>query len=311
MSLNESLSDAASDEESCTTIQKEIEIIGTLRVKNNRRVIVKGSVQGQIESDGVVEVDASGRVDGKICTQALIVSGRVQTEQSVIVRGRLTMQKGGVLIAKLIRYGDLEQCSGSRMQGMLEPYTEGQDDPEDIPLPVNIVVDRLTRVAGPVERAAAANTVPTMPRTMPAAPVPLALPVLDLATDGVTMPAKPSIAPMPIAPAVLRAALHDEQAAQAAAPPMVLRPERSLDASDADPMQDITHAFDTPAPDPMESMKPKRHSLTQSLSSILESRPLSADTEGEEPPRPFAGIGAMPFRADVANHLRETRNFKA
>lgn len=104
-----------------TVIDVDVEIRGVVKIKGEKGFIVRGLVEGEIESNGLVSIDEGGIVHGSIFTRDLIVSGRVETELEVSILGLLTVRKGGVLIASKISYGDLNHEAGARMSGQLAP----------------------------------------------------------------------------------------------------------------------------------------------------------------------------------------------
>lgn len=122
--------------EGATIIDSDVEFIGKLKIKSNKRVVIRGIIEGEVESDGAISVDAGGVVRGSINTRQLIVAGRIETDQDVNVVGRLTMKKGGFLSAKRIIYGDMTHESGARISGQLEPCETPYEEVEaeiDIP----------------------------------------------------------------------------------------------------------------------------------------------------------------------------------
>jgi len=119
---NESGRDAAATPDtSATVIDADVEFCGKLRIKGRKPIVVRGVIDGEIESNGVIDVNEGGVVRGAINTDELIVAGRVETDKEVCVNRLLTMKKGGVLIAAKIIYGDLKHEAGARLTGQLEP----------------------------------------------------------------------------------------------------------------------------------------------------------------------------------------------
>lgn len=105
-----------------TVISPDMEFTGTLKIRGGRSLSIHGVFRGEIESDGQITVEKSGAIYGSIATHNLQVSGLVQTDQEVQVRGVLSMLRGGQLIAKKISYAELEHETGARISGQLEPY---------------------------------------------------------------------------------------------------------------------------------------------------------------------------------------------
>lgn len=117
-------------EVSDSTVQEDVEFIGQLNIKNTKRLVIKGIITGEIRSDGDVLLDEIGRIHANINVRNLVIKGRIETDQDIVVNGLLTMEKGGVLIAKNIYCRDIVQLGGSKIKGMLIPF-EGDVDEEE------------------------------------------------------------------------------------------------------------------------------------------------------------------------------------
>jgi cytoskeletal protein CcmA (bactofilin family) len=119
---------SANANDGTTIIDQDVEIQGVLRISGQKSIVINGRVEGEIHSDGHVRVDTVGVINGSINAEDMVIAGRVDTDKDVNVVGRLTVCKGGVLIANRIIYGDLSHESGARMSGQLEPRSqEGQE----------------------------------------------------------------------------------------------------------------------------------------------------------------------------------------
>lgn len=145
MTTESSSAPASTSDAGSTIIDEDVEIHGAMKVKGGKNVVVRGKIIGEIESGGSITVDDCGMIHGSISAKSLVVSGRVETDQSVSVTGLLTMLSGGVLIASKISYGDLSHESGARMSGQLEPCAR---------------VEKEFRVERSVDRAPPVNVAP-------------------------------------------------------------------------------------------------------------------------------------------------------
>lgn len=139
MKSESSFSAAPNNDTGATIIDEDVEIHGAMKVKGNKNVVVRGTIIGEIESNGTITVDGCGVIRGAIEAKDLIVSGRIETDQAVSITGLLTMLSGGVLIASKISYGDLSHERGARISGQLESCARVESDfrverPAPVPL---------------------------------------------------------------------------------------------------------------------------------------------------------------------------------
>lgn len=124
------MQDHGSNGANATIIDADVEFHGTLKIKGGKQVCIRGLVDGQIESNGDLVIETGGVVRGAITTKNLTVSGQVETDQVVEIRGLLSVEKGGVLTASKIIYGNLSLATGARLTGQLEPGASSVDESE-------------------------------------------------------------------------------------------------------------------------------------------------------------------------------------
>lgn len=159
-------------------IDEDVEIQGRLTVRGCRELVVRGLVDGHIESAGRVVIDAGGVLRGTLSARELEVAGRIEGGELVRVEGLLDMRSGGQLHAGRIVYGELQHERGARMSGELAPL--------DSPAPAQRErLDRGQAERGPKDGSFAEVEVePSAPKAWPTVFGP---PVLDAPAEGATV----------------------------------------------------------------------------------------------------------------------------
>ena len=104
---------AAAAPETVTVLQAGTVVSGTLRA--NGRVRVYGTVQGEVEVDGLLEVGPGGLIEASsVRAQGLVVLGRVVAD--VDVSGSVEVWKGAVLDGD-VRAASIDIESGATFRG--------------------------------------------------------------------------------------------------------------------------------------------------------------------------------------------------
>ena len=105
-----------------SVIQEGVFINGVVSVKGGGPLLILGTINGDVVSEGSVAIGTTGAVNGMIVCRDADFGGVVNSpEKELQVRGLLRMQKTGVVIASRILYGELEHERGARLTGALVP----------------------------------------------------------------------------------------------------------------------------------------------------------------------------------------------
>lgn len=114
----------AVDESSITTlIDAGVSIIGKIIVTNGRTLLISGTVEGGIESDGSVLVNFGGTVRGSLNVKSLQVAGlieRAKEDDLVQVFGPLILAETAVINCDVTSEG-LKTSYGAVMNGSFRP----------------------------------------------------------------------------------------------------------------------------------------------------------------------------------------------
>lgn len=151
-----------------------VEVEGTIRIKNGQAILITGTVIGNIESNGSVVINASGKVRGSITAKALQIAGSVVREKDsdmVQVDGPMVLQPTAYLGCDAESVG-VQMAYGASIDGTIRPRKQdGVAVP--VPVPAAAVAKPAVQVqVAPLASAqpkAALSAVPFAPADAPAA----------------------------------------------------------------------------------------------------------------------------------------------
>lgn len=128
-----------------TCIDLGIEIEGTLRVTNGGAILVSGSINGHIESNGSVVINEGATVNGSIRAKSLQVAGEIRaaSEDDLLdIEGPIILAQTANITCNAVSAG-IKTEFGARMNGRFQPRPAGTAEP------------RSARPAEPERRASA------------------------------------------------------------------------------------------------------------------------------------------------------------
>lgn len=127
-------------EELTTLIDQGVVIEGILRVTNGKSVLISGSIQGGIESNGSIVINMGAVVSGSIRAKSLQVSGQVsaRNESDVMdIEGPIVLTRTALIEIDAVSDG-IQTEFGAVMNGRFRPREEKRM-PTPAPVPVSSV----------------------------------------------------------------------------------------------------------------------------------------------------------------------------
>ncbi len=101
---NGSLNQSGVDETNITTVLAEdLSIKGTMQFKNS--VMIKGTLEGEIQSEGMLVVGPTAKVSAKISTKTLISHGEIEgdaTATDQVVLKNTAVHKGNITTPNIV-----------------------------------------------------------------------------------------------------------------------------------------------------------------------------------------------------------------